>query len=60
MSEILDTLKQKFGIKPIVNPHPEGLPPIGAVLMIRNDLKFVVKSHLRRNRLIIQQMRKKE
>jgi len=57
MSEILDTLKKKFGIKPIINPKPEGLPPVGAVLWIKNDRKLIVKGHLRRNRLIIQKVR---
>jgi hypothetical protein len=58
MSEIIDTLKKKFGVgvKPIINPKPEGLPPIGAILMISDDLRFIVKHHLRRNRLIIQML----
>lgn len=42
--------------KPIVNPNPKGLPPVGAILMITDDLKFIVKSHLRRNRIIIQRL----
>ena len=43
-------------VKPVFNPDPQGIPPVGAILMIRDDLKFIVKSHLRRNRLIIQRI----
>ena len=43
-------------VKPVVNTEPQGLPLVGAILWIRADLKFIVKSHLRRNRIIIQRI----
>ena len=52
----IKSIFDKLGGKPIVNPMPEGIPPVGAILMIRDDLKFIVKSHLRRNRFIIQRI----